>query len=490
MVASPASYIPLIHGCLLFGFVAVPLYPPAFGQADTFAETATQILRRARASRLVTDMAAHPTVASLLERVPLDVVASIDQLVEDPSAVPAHVSPGDTALLQFTSGSTSQPKGVCVTHATLLANARAITTGLGATEQDRGVCWLPLYHDMGLIGFGLASLLTGTPVTFIPTPRFVRDPSIWLRSIDQYRGTITFAPNFAYALTTKRVEPSGFDLSSVRMWGCGAEPIQSGTLERFEQRFSSCGVRRGQIAPCYGLAEATLAVAFTPPSTLRATDHIDPERYVRDSVAEPCSAGDSAMAVVACGRPLPLHRVEIRGPHGELLPERHAGEIVVRGPSVTPGYYEQSEATQANFRGDALHTGDKGYLADGWLYVTGRLKDIVILHGRNYDPQTLEDAVSSVPGVRGGNVVAFNRPGVDGDELVIVAETTHSQATPRTLADALANRTGVRAADILLLSAGRLPKTTSGKLQRGKARELYLARAFSAQAADREPRDG
>lgn len=471
MVTRPSDFLPLIHGCLLRGLVAVPMYPPPlFGDARYHADSVERILTAARTRTLIVDDGMSERLSSLPARtVTLSELSAVAGLGVTPAEAP---QPEDLALLQFTSGSTSAPKGVRVTHAALVANAQAIMVdGLAAGSEDRGVSWLPLYHDMGLIGFGLAPLLTRTPVTFIPTARFVRRPSIWLSTISEVRATITFAPTFAYALTARRVAPGGLDLRSVRMWGCGAEPVAEVALAQFEQRFAACGVARGQISPCYGLAEATLAVTFTPPSAGRVGDTIDAELWEQRGLAQP-SSGGRTMHFLSCGQVLRRHGLRIVAPDGTSLPERHAGEIVVTGPSLADGYENLPENTQATFHDGELHTGDQGYLADERLFVTGRLKDVVIVNGRNYAPQLIEEVTGGVDGVRCS--IALNRAGEQGDELWLLVERQGraDRAVQEEVRARVAAALGVAVDGVVCLSPGKLPRTTSGKLRRSAARSL------------------
>lgn len=460
MVSEPSEFLPLVHGCLLTGLVAVPLYPPPlFGKAGSHRETTEAILRAAGARVLVVG---EPKLGGFqgVER-----IVGLADLDDGGIAPDVGIEPDDLAFLQFTSGSTGAPRGVRITHRALLANARAIMCdGLHADASDRGVCWLPLYHDMGLIGFGLAPLLTRTPVTFIPTSRFVRSPAIWLRTLSDTQATITFAPNFAYALATRRVDPAGLDLRSVRMWGSGAEPISELTLRRFEERFAECGVSPGQISPCYGLAEATLAVTFTQPSAGRVVERLDADVWEQSGVAQ-AAVGARAFDVVSCGRALPGHSVTVVDEQGRVLPDHTAGEIVVRGPSVSGGYFESDPGR--TFRDGALYTGDQGYMADGQLFVMGRLDDLVIVGGRNYAPQSIEVAAESVEGVRVAAAVTVR--GEDGDELVVAVELrgAGSDVQERVRA-AVAALVGVQVARVVTFAT--LPRTTSGKLRRKAVR--------------------
>lgn len=463
MLSEPSEFLPLVQGCLLTGVVPVPLYPPPlFGKVGPHRATTEAILRAAGARVLVVGD------GSAAEFEGVERVLAVDELPDTGALPEVRTEPDDLALLQFTSGSTGTPRGVRITHRALLANARAIMLdGLAADSSDRGVCWLPLYHDMGLIGFGLAPLLTRTPVTFIPTSRFVRNPAVWLRTLAETRATITFAPNFAYALAARRVDPTGLDLRSVRMWGCGAEPMSEHALSRFERRFAECGVTPGQISPCYGLAEATLAVTFTPPSAGRVVDRIDAAAWEKEGVARPAGTR-RALEVVSCGAALPGHTVSIVDEEC-ALPDRTAGEIVVRGPSVSDGYFET--ATHRAFRDGALYTGDRGYLSEGQLFVTGRLDDLLIVAGRNYAPETLEAVAESIDGVR--QAAAVTVPGTDGAELCVAIERRGAgpELEERVRA-AIAAAIGVHVTRVVSVAA--LPRTTSGKLRRSAVRGMLV----------------
>jgi len=469
MVSEPEEFLPLMHGCLLEGLVAVPLYPPPlFGKIDAHRDAVSRVLEAADAHTLVVSDGS----AERLGPLPDENVLEIGQLPASQAGPASTVAPGDLAFLQFTSGSTGTPKGVCVTHATLMANAHAImVSGLNASDRDRGVSWLPLYHDMGLIGFGLAPPLTRTSVTFIPPWRFIRNPAIWLKTLSERQATITFAPNFAYALATRRVSPEGLDLRSMRMWGCAAEPVSVATLAAFEQKFAGAGVAPGQISPCYGLAEATLAVTFTPPSGGRVEDTIDAETFERHARAEPARGG-RVMHLASCGVPLAGHEVRIVDEAGGELEERRVGEIVVRGPSVNAGYFGLLRESSEVFRAEGLFTGDLGYLADGRLYVAGRIKDLVIVGGRNYDPGIIEAEASGVKGVRLAAAVNYATPAGDALAVVVERQGKDDERIAQEVRRRVAAAVGVHVDRVICLSAGGLPKTTSGKLKRPAVRTL------------------
>ena len=470
-------------GAISVGVVPVPMYPPlALGKLDAFLLSATRILGASGAKAVVTTKKISAILGTLLIKVDsLEKMILVDKFksVAEADRAPPEISPDDTCFLQFTSGSTSDPKGVVVTHANLIANANAIMQdGLRADPTvDRGISWLPLYHDMGLIGFVIAPLCTTTPVVFIPTLTFVKRPTVWMKTVNDYRGTITFAPNFAFALAAKRARAQkDLDLSCLRVLGCGAEPINARTIRKFVDAFSPMGLNENAVMPCYGMAEATLAMAFEPLTEPLFVERIDRDAYENTHEAMPVLEGGDAIELVACGRSFPNHAVGIMDPGGELLPDGKVGEIVFRGPSVTRGYFDNPQATAETIVQGWLHTGDLGFMRDGRVFVSGRKKDLIILNGRNYHPQAIEWEVEKLAGIRKGNIVAFAISGESTEKLVVVAETKAGDHGP--LVDTIKN--DVRAAlglvinDVVLVPAGALPKTSSGKLQRRKTRAAYI----------------
>jgi fatty-acyl-CoA synthase len=474
-------------GAIVAGIVPVPMYPQlSFRNVDGYHDTVAHIVRASGAKALLTTAATRPFVEPVRERVDtLRAVLTLDELQADPEPPPldGSVDPADVAFLQFTSGSTSRPKGVVVTHANLAANSEAFMIhGLGKDSSfDKGVSWLPLYHDMGLIGFVIGPLFTDIPVVFLPTASFVRSPRIWLDTIHKHRGTITYAPNFAYALVAKRLKDkdvAAFDLSCMRITGCGAEPIQSRTLRDFATKLLPAGFDPSSILPSYGMAEATLAVTFARRGHGMRVDRVDSAgvqaRDARPSVAE--GAADGSQEIVSCGFPFPGHEVAIEDETGHRLAERRIGQIVTRGPSITAGYYEEAELTAESFKDGWLHTGDLGYLADGELFVCGRVKDIIIIRGRNFYPQDIEWVVSELPGVRRGNVVAFGVD-VEGEEqLVVCAEAFQSDAAglSEAIGAVVTATLGLSVHRVEILQQGILPRTSSGKPQRRRTKAMLL----------------
>ncbi len=485
------DFVPTFLGAVWAGIVPVPLYPPlSLGKLDAYVDTLIAILTKAKPLYVVTSSKVQTIIWGGISKVPSikGVITTEELLTPAPagaSGEKADVGPDDLCFLQFTSGSTSTPKGVAVTHANLRANSWAIMVdGLKShTDVDHGVSWLPLYHDMGLIGFVIAPMFHRVSVTFIPTMTFVRNATIWLRTIHRVRGTITFAPNFAYALAVKRAKPeqiASLDLSSMRHFGCGAEPINSTTMRSFVETFSKSGLKPEAMLPSYGMAEATLAISFIGVDEAISTDVIDTNAYQQDRKAEPVPvealASGKAQEVVCCGKPFPKHEVGIFDDAGKRLGERSIGEIWVRGPSVAKGYYEDPEATERAFGNGWLKTGDFGYLANGNVYITGRKKDIIIINGRNYDPQRMEWIVDELPEVRKGSTVAFSRPGSTSEELVIVLESRTQKPTEliELVKQKINENLQLIPVDVVLAPVGSLPKTSSGKLQRAKTRQQYL----------------
>jgi fatty-acyl-CoA synthase len=483
VLPEPDEFVLTFMACLTAGLVAVPMYPPqTLAKMEAYGDTVRHILAASGAKVLVTSQALQPLIEEHLlgEGSPTTRVVREAEVrgTEDEVAEPEPVSLEDLAFLQFTSGSTNKPKGVMVTFGNLAANAHAIMVdGLKSTPDDRGVSWLPLYHDMGLIGFVVAPLYTLVQVMFLPTMAFIRRPSVWLEAIHKFRGTITFAPNFAYALAARAVTDSqakDWDLSCMRALGCGAEPIQADVLRGFLARFEKNGLSPTSVLPSYGMAESTLAISFWGLEETLATERLDVEA-MRRGVAETVPTG--GMEIVACGRAFPGHDLRIVGDDGRPLRERHVGEIQVKGPSVTAGYFGNEEATRDAFVDGWLKTGDLGYLADGQLFICGRAKDLIILNGRNYYPQDIEAVVSRAPGVRDGQCVAFSVLGDGGGEHCVIVAEAKIGPKAGTAADIITQiiqlvraEVGIVPGEVHLIKRGTLPKTSSGKVRRREAK--------------------
>lgn len=394
----------------------------------------------------------------------------------------------ETAFIQYTSGSTGSPKGVVVTHRNLVSNLRASTESARFGPDDRSLSWLPLYHDMGLVGGLLLGLYLGIDTFIMPTKSFVGRPDSWLRAMSRLRATFTCAPNFAYSILARRLPQralEGIDLSSWRLAFNGAEPIDLSTLDDFANRFAKAGLSRESLFPVYGMAECTLAVAFPSPGAPVGRDVVDRELLSREGRAERVDEGSpAAISFASVGRALPGHAIRILDPSGTgELPERRLGEVAVSGPSVSP-YYFRKHGPQDEPRRE-LRTGDLGYVAHGDLYIVDRVKDLLIITGRNYVPSDIERVVSELPGVRYGSVVAFAIRGADGtDELyLVVGSEPRSTLDPdlRQLVSARVHeRFGLAPRDIVLVKPAMVPKTSSGKIKRLACRHLYERGGYRA----------
>ncbi|MCG6861202.1 MAG: 1-acylglycerol-3-phosphate O-acyltransferase [Chromatiaceae bacterium] len=489
MLPTGPGYFFSFFGILYAGGIPVPIYPPARPQQiEDHLRRHARILNNAGISFLITVPEARAVGRLLGVQVPsMRGLLTLDTLdAQEPLEQPHRADPGEIAFLQYTSGSTGDPKGVILTHADLLANIRAMGTAVGADSEDIFVSWLPLYHDMGLIGAWLGSLYFGMPLIAMSPLAFLAKPLRWLQAIDRHRGTLSAAPNFAYELCLTRIPDAALeslDLSSWRWAFNGAEPVSPQTLRRFAQRFAPCGLRREAIAPVYGLAEAAVGLAFPPAGRGPRIDCIDRRRFAQSGHALQLSRDDpTAMEVVACGRPLPGYRVRVVDEYGRQLPERHEGLLQFQGPSATRGYYANPDATARLIRGGWHDTGDRAYLASGDIHLTGRVKDLIIRGGRNIYPYELEQAVGEIPGVRRGCVAAFAAadPKTGSERLVVVAETRERDPGRR---KKLEQAVRERASDILDLPPDEVVlappravlKTSSGKLRRGGTRDLYLA---------------
>jgi 1-acyl-sn-glycerol-3-phosphate acyltransferase len=488
MLPSGLDYFAAFCGVLLAGAIPVPLYPPARrSQVEDHLRRQAGILGTAEAAALITFPEVLPLARLLRVQLPaLRRVVTVAALAAgEPAAELPAPRGGDIAFLQFTSGSTGQPKGVVLTHANLLANLRAIGRTVEIGAGDVVVSWLPLYHDMGLIGAWMASLYYGVPLALMSPLAFLARPARWLQAISRHRGTLSAAPNFAYELCAAKVddaELAGVDLSSWRYALNGAEPVSAEAIERFSRRFARWGFRPRAMAPVYGLAECSLALAFPPVGRGPVVDEVLREPFARSGRAVPAGGDPGALRFAGCGFPLPGHEVRIVDAAGRELGEREEGTLQFRGPSATAGYFRNPEATAGLVRpGGWLDSGDRAYTAGGELFLTGRVKDIIIRGGRNLYPQELEAAVGEIAGVRRGCVAAFGSPdrAAGTERLVIVAETRLAGEERERLREAVQAAAvevlGAPADEVVLAPPHSVPKTSSGKLRRSACRELYLA---------------
>ena len=413
---------------------------------------------------------------------------------EDLAALPATgapraFGPDEICYIQYSSGSTSAPKGVIGTQASVNANLFGIGKhGLDLRPDDRAFSWLPLYHDMGLIGFALSPMVGQRSVDMIATSDFVRRPLLWLRLMSEQKTTATYSPSFGYELAARRAnraEPGEIDLSTLRVAGIGGDMVRPEALNAFADAFANHGFDAAAFLPSYGMAEATLAISFTRLAQPIDVDAVDMRHFNRSGVAQPASAvtqNDQRRGFVLCGAPLPGHEIEVRDDAGAPCAARIVGRVFIKGPSLTPGYYSDPAASKAMYHGEWLDTGDMGYMLDGEIVITGRAKDLIIINGRNIWPQDIEWAVENVEGVRQGGVAAFSVDDGAGERIVVVAERRglSDEALAelhRELARTVQNAAGAPA-EIVLARPHSMVMTSSGKLSRAKVKQKYLDGAF------------
>ncbi len=487
MLASGLDYFFSFFAILLAGGIPVPLYPPARPtQIEEHLRRHRGILRNAGAKIMITMPEIKPIAGLLkaqvetLERV--DTVAAFSGREQE--CIPMPVQPGDIAFIQYTSGSTGDPKGVVLTHANLLANIRAMGRATGVTAADVFVSWLPLYHDMGLIGAWLGSLYYGCRLVIMQPLSFLARPERWLWAIHNHRGTLSASPNFGYEFCTRRLDDNklkGLDLSSWRLAFNGAEPVSPETITGFTTRFAPYGFRPQAVAPVYGLAESSVGLAFPPLGREPVIDRVDRAGLNQSGRAVPAKEDDPApLRFVACGRPLPGHQIRIVDESGRELPDRHQGELQFKGPSVTSGYYRNPEKTRDLFKGEWLGSGDLAYIADGDIFITSRIKDIIIRGGRNIYPHELEEAVGNIEGIRKGCVAVFAVRDQDSgtERLIVLAEsrkkdTETTEKLHRQIVNTAVDLLGMPPDEVVIAPPGTVLKTSSGKVRRAASRELY-----------------
>jgi acyl-CoA synthetase (AMP-forming)/AMP-acid ligase II len=480
-----ASYVGVLRAGGVPGLIATP--SNRIADATVFAEHVGAILRNAQARFVLCDA----DVSARLRAVP-SACAGVTLLhpsqlpIDTPNAAaPVRRDADAIATVQYSSGSTGAPKGVLLTHRAILNNIRALRDGFGLTTADVSVNWLPLYHDMGLIGAFLLPLALGCPTVLIPTMAFMRDPALWLWAIHHYRGTISWAPNFAYTLCATRVaadQLDGLDLRSWRIAVNAAEPVIASTIEQFTARFAAHGLRAEAMTPLWGLAETVLAATRIPVADGPLIERIDRRRLALSGEAVRATAGDDVMASVGVGRCLPESAVQIRDETGRALPDRHVGTIWLRSNSLFSGYHGDAAQTARVLVDGWLDTGDQGYLVGPDLFFVARQKDLVVIGGEKYAPQDLETAINQVPGVRQGCAVVFGilNEARGTEDVCAVVETRESAPEVRAklieaIRVAVVDATGIGLRHVLLVPPGGVEKTTSGKLARSATRRRWAA---------------
>ncbi|MEO6338999.1 MAG: fatty acyl-AMP ligase [Caulobacteraceae bacterium] len=484
------DFVRAFFACQYAGLVAAPLPLPApLGGKDGYIEQVRRMLTAAKASAAFGPAALVEWMREAADGLDTCLVGTVADLPPAASSDLPPIAPETAAYIQFSSGSTRFPMGVVVAHRALMANTRAITRdGLKITPADRAVSWLPLFHDMGLVGFLLSPLSAQMSVDLLPTGAFVRRPLLWLDLLTRNGGTVAFSPSFGYELCARRGENASIealDLSGWRAAGIGGDMVRAAPLDRFANMFGAVGFRREAYVASYGMAEATLALTMAPLGRGLVCDNLDVPRLEREGVAATGEAAERSREFARCGPALPDHEIEVRGPDGAILPERMVGRVYARGPSLMECYFDQPEETASTMSADGwLDTGDLGYFTDGELVLTGRAKDLIILNGRNIWPQDLEWAIESeIEALRSGDTAAFSIAG-DGEETVVVLVQCRSkdEEIRRGLLDdvrALLRARHSVEAKVELVGSHALPQTSSGKLSRAKARSLYLSGAMT-----------
>jgi fatty-acyl-CoA synthase len=475
------EHVTLIQAVWLAGatLVVLPL-PMRLASIDEFVAQTRRRIHQADLSLVLVD----PEFVSFVVEAPGDPPVRSYADVGGAAPVAPGVDPAALALIQFTSGSTADPKGVMLPHHTVCANLDAIATAAHMDPAtDVMVSWLPLYHDMGLVGFLILSMTTGCELVLGAPQDFLASPLRWMQWLSDHGGTATAGPNFAWVLATRALQRVGddecLDLSRLRIALNGAEPVDAEAVEAFVEAGRRHGLRPGAVFPAFGMAEVVIGATFPEPMTGLRVDAVDARALEQRRRAEPATGSAPHRRLVRLGRAVPgLELRIVDDVTGEALGERQVGELQIRGTSVTPGYYRRDDVAAEPFCDGWLHTGDLAYLVEGELVVCGRSKDVIIVGGRNIFPDDIERAVGAIDGVRAGNVIAFGVDGRHGKEsIVVVAEVRTDDETllRKFVAERVREVVGAPAKDIVLVAPSTLPKTSSGKLQRAACREQYLA---------------
>ena len=487
MLPTSPEYFYSFFGILFAGGIPVPIYPPArLSQLEDHLRRHARILSNCHARIFITVPEAK-RVAQLLKAQVTSlkhILSTAELLSSAPASSIPVINKNDIAFIQYTSGSTGDPKGVMLSHANLLSNIKAMGQAIKAGPKDVFVSWLPLYHDMGLIGAWLGSLYHAALFVVMSPLSFLARPERWFWAIHRHKGSLSASPNFGYEYCLKRIQDEdirGLDLSSWRAAFNGAEPVSPQTVQDFCHRFKANGFAEKAMMPVFGLAESSVGLTFPPLNRGVLIDSIDRETFTRQGIAKPANPDDeNVLKFISSGAPLSQHQIRIVDGAGHELPDKQEGHLQFQGPSSTSGYYRDSQKTALLFDGQWLNTGDLGYVSGGELYVTGRNKDIIIKAGRNIYPHELEDAVGNLAGVRTGRVVVFgSEDKKTGTERLIVVAETHSEKQTekdqirKAINSISVNLIGLPPDQILLTPPGYVLKTSSGKIRRTATRDLF-----------------
>ncbi|MEM6900816.1 MAG: fatty acyl-AMP ligase [Pseudomonadota bacterium] len=490
LAESSPDFVRLFFACQYAGLVPVPMpMPTAMGGRGSYAHQLRQMAGTAEIHSMFAPEKLIDMAREAMEPIGVPLFDMGSPTLDTGKAELRPHSADDLCYIQYSSGSTNDPKGVIGTQATVTANCEAIIRhGLQVREDDRAVSWLPLYHDMGLIGFLIAPLMSQISLDLMEPSSFARRPITWLDIISKNKGTLSYSPSFGFELCVRRWrDDRPLDLSSWRAAGIGGDMVRGDALDAFASTFKSHGFSDKSFVPSYGMAEATLAISFAPLGQGARPDCLDNDRLRRSGDAIPASDithVSSKRTFMLCGEVLPGHELEVRDDNDRALGDRQVGRICVRGPSVTPGYYRNEEATQNAFTTDGwLDTGDLGYWLDGQIVITGRSKDLILSHGRNIWPQDLEWAVEAAISGRVGRTAAFPVTTDNGtDEIVILVECRSRNPENLTRVHAEAMAAAKTAANtsvhVGLVPLSSLIVTSSGKISRARARQKYMNGGF------------
>ena len=484
------EFMAVFFGCQYAGLVPCPMpYTMYIGGRDAYVERVTGMLSAAAACAVVTSSDLEGHIRAGAAGAGVEKVLTHEALQGLPESLTKleAFGPDDVAYIQYSSGSTSEPKGVLITQKAIMANTQGILRdGLRVTKSDRAFSWLPLYHDMGLVGFCLSPMMGQVAVDYISTPSFARRPALWLRLMSENRSTVSYSPSFGYDLAARRIngEAVTLDLSNWRAAGIGGDMVRADVLKNFGDALSVAGFDQNAFMPSYGMAESTLAVSFSDVSQPIRIDTIDKFAYKNSGRAIPATETqniDTVRSFVVCGKPLPGHEMVVRNDSGVVLNDREIGHIFVKGPSLMSGYYHNTQATDAVIAADGfLATGDMGYMLDDEIVVTGRAKDLILHNGRNIWPQDIEWAAEQVEPLKSGDVAAFAVEGEDGDDDVVVlvqcraTSEAEIEKLRREVSAVVHHSAGVECA-IVLVPPKSLPFTSSGKLSRAGAKQKFVS---------------